>query len=158
MDNNNNQTFDISQLTNLAKQFLGGQFSGTVEAKRKPQFTDPPVLQRHITLGVDGEGDMRKYSQMRIWIKGPTQRFPKANLFVSFVNAKGSTYSRLTNGVDELTALFEWLGTVIPTVREKMESLAPLESQMQIAQQAYEMALNSNMDIIGPDEMPEEGE
>lgn len=120
------------------------QFQGTVHAMPKPLYQDtPPVWKQQLILGLETQNDIRRFTQIRCWIKPPSERFAQANTFLSLVNAKGSVFVRL-NSVDELKALSAALTIWIPEIEAKLAELAPLEAQYALAKQAFDIALNSS--------------
>lgn len=114
-------------------------FTGTVHPERKPQYQDtPPVWKQQLILGLETQNDIRRFTQIRMWIKPPSERFANANVFLSLVNAKGSVFVRLNN-VDELKALSAALLVWIPEIEAKLTELLPLQNQLNLARQAYDM-------------------
>jgi len=121
-------------------QFLQ-KFSGEITPQRKPQYQDtPPVWKQQLILGLETQNDIRRFTQIRMWIKPPSERFPNANVFLSLVNAKGSVFVRL-NSVDELKALSAALQTWTPQIEAKLEELKPLEAQYAVAKQAFDQII-----------------
>ncbi len=133
------------------KSFLQNMQVANVRQMPKPQYQDtPPVWKQQLILGLETQNDIRRFTQIRAWIKPPSQRFPTANTFLSLVNAKGSVFVRL-NSVDELKALVSSLQIWIPEIEAKLEELKPLEGQMEMANAAYQAALQSNGDSESED-------
>jgi len=142
---NTNLTDRLTQL-GITPQMVSSFLQGTLQAdsislKPKPRYVDTvPVWKEQITLGMTEQTDMRRWTQCRVWVKPPSQAFPTAAVFMSLVNAKGSVFVRL-NTLAELEALQSAFSTWLPLIREKMESMKPLEAQYALAQQAYANAL-----------------
>lgn len=125
------------------KQFLSHFKADSITPAKKPTYTEtPPVWQDHFVMGETSQGDMRRWTQCRAWIKPPNTQFPTASAFLSFVNGKGSTFVRLNN-IAELEGLVAALQSWLPIMKEQLETLKPLEQQYQAAQLAYDTILKN---------------
>lgn len=130
--------------------YLINQFIGTVHQQKKPRWQDtPPVWKEQLILGLQSQNDLRYFTQIRCWIKPPTQRFPTSACFLSLVNAKGSVFVKLNN-IDELKALSTALNTWIPAMELKLQELSPLEAQMVLANRAFDTVINQPPDNSEP--------
>lgn len=116
------------------------QFSGTVTPTKKPVFDTPPAWKKQHILGLQEEGDIRRYTQIKAWIKPPTQSYPSTNCFMSLVNAKGSVFVRLKD-IEEMKLMISTLASWIPEMEKTVDSLKPQEIQMQMALKAFAEAL-----------------
>lgn len=135
----------------LLRQYLPGAFQGTVSPMKKPVYQDTfPVWKDQLILGLQEQNDIRRFTQIRCWIKPPSERFPQANVFLSLINAKGSVFVRLNN-IDELKALQSSLAAWIPQIEAKLEELKPMETQIAAAKQAFDTIMTT-----GNHEHPEE--
>lgn len=134
-----------ANLGELLKQYLPNQFTGTVTPALKPRYSDntPPVWKDQLILGLQEQNDIRRFTQIRCWIKPPSERFPNANVFLSLINAKGSVFVRL-NTIDELKALQSALSTWIPQIEAKLDELKPMENQIALAKAAYEAVISND--------------
>lgn len=121
--------------------YLPNQFTGKVYPEPKPAYADtPPVWKKQITLGMSEDGDIRRYSQFKAWIKPPSQNFPTSNTFISIVNGRGSVFIRL-NSLDELKLLLSQMASWIPEMEKVINDLKPLEIQYQMAYKAFAEAM-----------------
>jgi len=128
--------------------FLSNFQSDSIKPTPKPRYTDtPPVWLDRIILGMTGDAsaDLRHFTQIKIWIKPPTNNFPKAALMLSMVNSKASCFSKLPS-VDDLKTLRTALDLWIPIVEEKLEGMKALESQFELARIAFDSAMRNNKD------------
>jgi len=126
--------------------FLQNFQSDSIKPMPKPRYTDtPPVWLDRIILGMTGDAsaDLRHFTQIKIWIKPPTQHFPKAALMLSMVNSKASCFSKLPT-VEDLKTLRTALDLWIPIVEEKLSGLKALESQFELARIAFDSAMRNN--------------
>lgn len=136
-------THNIFTPDNL-KRFLSTFTADNIRPGVKPQYQDtPPVWKQQLILGLETQNDIRRFTQIRCWIKPPSERFATANTFLSLVNSKGSVFVRL-NSIDELKALVSALQVWIPEIEAKLEELAPLEAQFAMAKAAFDVAFHQN--------------
>lgn len=139
-------------LNSLISKLLQNYQVGNLQQQRKPTYSDtPPIWKDQFMLGQEGENDLRRYTQLKLWIKPPSQRFPKANAFLSLVNVKGSVFVRLQS-IDELDALRVWLDNIIPVMRSTLEAQGPLEVQIEQANMAYDAIANASQSNNGDGE------
>lgn len=121
------------------------QFTGNVTPTRKPQYDVPPAWKKQHILGLEEQGDIRRYTQIKAWIKPPTQAYPNTNCFMSLVNAKGSVFVRLKD-IDELKLMISTLASWIPEMQQTIDNLKPQEIQMQMAIKAFDEALRTELE------------
>jgi len=128
----------------MVSHFLNGTITAdNLHMKPKPRYQETiPVWKEQVTLGMNEQNDMRRWTQCRCWIKPPSQSWGNAAVFLSLVNAKGSVFVRL-NSLSELEALSAAFTTWIPQIKSKLEELKPLEAQMALAREAYDTVLQN---------------
>ncbi len=126
------------------KNFLA-QFTGEVKPTPKPHWHNEvrPVWSDHIILGADETKDIRYYTQFKIHIKPPVQRYPNPAVMLTMIGGGKATYVRL-NSVDELRALLCKMSDWIPVVEKHLEDLKPLSDQIKAANAAYDIALRAS--------------
>jgi len=125
-------------------KLLSNMSIGNIHPQKQPSYSDgvQPVFKDQLILGLEEQNDLRRFTQIKLWIKPPSQRFPKANAFMSLVNTKGSVFVRL-NSLEELEALRTWLDNAIPQMRTIIEEQKPLEVQMAAANAAFDVIANA---------------
>lgn len=126
----------------LASKFLP-MFTGTVTPMRKPEYTDniPPSYVDKIQICRRNESD-RFYTEIKVWLKPPSFRFPNIGSFISFSNGKTNVFSTMT--VNDLKTLKSWLEVQIPIIEAKTDELKPLVASQELAKRAYDSVLNNN--------------
>lgn len=126
-------------------QYLQNAFKAdNIQAVRKPKWADDtePVWRKSVKIGeTQGkDDDVRKYSQIKCWIKAPSEHYPSTASFLSIVNGKGSVFIRL-NSLDELKLVVSQLASWVPEMEKVIEAQRPLEIQYQMAYQAFKEAI-----------------
>lgn len=124
---------------------IGNIFQGLVRPVRKPLYSEgiPPAYYKDLLLGVTEMGDIRRYTQLKVWIKPPTERWIKASSFLGLTNGNGSTYVRL-NSIDELKTIKASIDLWLPEMEKKLDELKTLEQTIEVARRAYSAVLSNN--------------
>lgn len=133
----------------LISQFLP-YFQGQVHAQRKPEYKESkPVWSDDMIIAKTEQGDVRRWTQVKLWLKPPSFSYPNSTAFLSFVNGKGAVYTKIT--VDDLKAIAQWIQLSIPILEEKLNSLKELEATQAAAKAAYDAMVDQGAE--SPDSM-----
>lgn len=123
-------------LGKIISQYLP-YFQGQVHAQKKPQYKESrPVWQEDMIIAKEETGDVRRWTQIKLWLKPPSFSFPNSTSFLSMVNGKGAVYSKITP--DDLRAICQFFTLNIPILEEKLNSMKELEQTQAAAKAAYD--------------------
>jgi len=119
-------------------EYLPYKYRGEVEPIRKPRFTQPPLVHKHVLIGETGDGDIKKFASLKFWIHKPTIEYPDTSMFFSLQNGKGSVYQRLSS-VDDLAKVVTFMNEIYMVAKQYKEAYSALEETMKAQKiQLYE--------------------
>jgi len=104
--------------------------------QRVPKFSQPPAFIKVTDIGRAGAVSTR----VKLWMHRPTFEFPRAGIFLSLNNGKGSCFSKLESTA-EIRELCTWLSQAAEEIETVIPSLQVEEAAIASSYQQYAKAM-----------------